>query len=121
MHRTALATVAVLAALLATAPEARAQIVIPPGPQAFPGLPYATLYAGPSGTYMAPNAVGYAPPYSYFAAPPGMPARIYAGGYSNDFPYHGHPYGQPFDPWTWESLAAGPSGVLARYYYPPVR
>lgn len=62
-------------------------------------------------------------PYSYYAAWPNWPARGYVGyGQADIFPFYGHPYGRPYDPWTWPSLSESYyGGVLARYYYAPVR
>jgi hypothetical protein len=60
-------------------------------------------------------------PYSYYAAIP-FPARGYVGAGDDEFPYFGRPYGSPSDPWTWPYLSESYDyGVLARYYYPPVR
>ena len=63
----------------------------------------------------------YIVPYSYYAAIP-FPARGYVGADDDEFPYFGRPYGSPSDPWTWPYLSESYYyGVLARYYYPPVR
>jgi hypothetical protein len=64
----------------------------------------------------------YTPPYSYYAAIPPMPARIYVGyGDTDEFPFYGRPYGHVYDRWSWASMSNYNQGVLARYYYPPVR
>jgi hypothetical protein len=66
---------------------------------------------------------GYSVPYSYYAAWPNWPARGYVGYGANDiFPYYGRPYGHAYDLWTWPYMSESYyGGVLARYYYPPVR
>ena len=66
-----------------------------------------------------PPAAGPAFPYSYYVALPG-PARQYVPyGPLDQFPFYGTPYGQPYDPWSWATLAG--SNAPARYFYPPVR
>jgi hypothetical protein len=62
----------------------------------------------------------FIPTYSYYAAFP-YPARGYVGYGDNDFPFYGQPYGKPTDRWTWAYMSDPNYGVLARYYYPPVR
>ena len=57
-------------------------------------------------------------PYSYFAAFP-EPARQYVG-FGNDFPFYGRPYGHPYDRWTWQYLGNANVEALTSYDYPPV-
>ncbi|MFO0950049.1 MAG: hypothetical protein U0835_02645 [Isosphaeraceae bacterium] len=64
-------------------------------------------------------------PYSYYAAIPPVSPRGYVG-YVNPsdsgFAFYGRPYGHPYDRWSWDALSTAPyGGVLAKYYYPPVR
>ena len=77
------------------------------------GTSYASGYSGGVGSYT--------PPYSYYAAIPPMPARIYVGYGDDGFPFYGRPYGHVYDRWTWAYMSDSNAGVLARYYYPPVR
>ncbi len=73
------------------------------------GVYYSTWYVTPSfGATPVYHGGTYFPPYDYYAAYP-MPARIYSGYGSNDFPFYGKPYGHPYTPWTWDTLAAYPA------------
>jgi hypothetical protein len=129
--RTPIATMT-LALALAAAPGGRAEAQVisglgggptvftgPGGPVALtPGVAtFATAFGSPgySGTG------SYTPPYSYYAAIPPMPARIYVGYGDTGFPFYGRPYGLPNDRWSWAAMSDRDQGVLARYYYPPVR
>ena len=78
--------------------------------------------AGSGWNFVEPiGPLGYLPPYSYYTAYPN-PARGYVGYTSFDFPYYGHAYGSPSDPWTWPYMSAAYNyGIMARYYYPPLR
>ncbi|AGA27706.1 hypothetical protein [Singulisphaera acidiphila] len=108
--KTPVAALAVAALSLALGSSAKAQTVVYGG-----SWGTAPVVAGP--TFADPF---YVPPYSYYAAYPG-PARGYVGYGTSDFPFYGRPYGGPSDRWSWAAMSTNGNGVLARYYYPPVR
>jgi hypothetical protein len=105
-----LLTVVALVCICSLAEPAEAQVLV------WSGAP-----SGPSGSFTYSSA--YVVPYSYYAAWPNWPARGYVGyGESDIFPFYGRPYGRVYDKWTWNYMSdAYYGGVLARYYYPPVR
>ncbi len=101
---------------LASGSTTFAQGYISVGPPVYIGSPVTTYY---SSSYVAPYST-YVAPYSYYSVRSG-PARIYEGYGTNDFPFYGQPYGNPSDPWSWQSLSGATVRDLSRYYYPPVR
>jgi hypothetical protein len=129
--RTLIAVLTVTLALAAASGgRAEAQMIgsgLPGGPRVFTGPGGAVaLTPGSAQPSAAPasgyNGVGtYSLPYSYYAAIPPMPARIYVDYGDSGFPFYGKPYGHVYDRWSWSSMSDSSQGVLARYYYPPVR
>lgn len=98
---------AAFALVALAAGEARSQVI--------------TLDVPPAAAWSSPAMPDAGPifPYSYYAAFP-APARQYVPYGPHDlFPFHGTPYGQPYDRYSWATLAGTASP--ARYFYPPVR
>jgi hypothetical protein len=131
---TTLAVAAALTALSGT--QAGAQMFRGPriftgpgGPTALtPGYGLVTSAPAPSaGTAYSSGYSGFAfnptvRPYSYYAAVPPTPPREYVDYGNSGFAFYGRPYGHVYDRWSWTAMSNAPyGGVLARYYYPPVR
>jgi hypothetical protein len=103
------ALLCVAAVVIVAAPKANAQGIVQTGP----------VMTEPAVRATFPTS--YVAPYSYWAVAP-LPARGYVGYGAYDAPYYGRPYGSPSDRWSWPSMSSSYyGGVLARYYYPPVR